>query len=128
MKKIPIIFLTLLIAQTFSGTSVATSGVYKCKISYTQQEPAKEAHKSTITSKICGREYCKNGDGLLSLMIIDWMSKDINNIVVGLGDKLQCKMQGNWSWGKYHTCKPDFRNHILDNLKKAYPNQVEIPD
>jgi hypothetical protein len=127
MKKISIL-LTLLIALTFSGTSVATSGVYKCKIDYTRQEPAKEAKTETITSEICGRKYCENGEFLLTIMIMEWLRKDTNNIVVGLGDKLKCKMKGNWSWDLYHTCKPHFRTHIISELKRVYPNQVEIPD
>jgi hypothetical protein len=127
MKKISTL-LTLLIALTFSGTSVATSGVYKCKIDYTQQEPAKEAKTEPITSEICGRKYCDKGVKILSKKIIKWMSKDTDNIVVGLGDKLKCKMKGNWSWDMYHTCKPKYRTHIIDNLKAEYPNQVEIPD
>jgi hypothetical protein len=127
MKKISTL-LTLLIVLTFSGTSVATSGVYKCKISYTQQKPAKVAYKDTITSEICGRNYCENGEILLTLMIMQWLSEDTTNIVTGLGDKLKCKMKGNWSWGMYHTCKPHFRNHLLENLKEKYPNQVEVPD
>jgi hypothetical protein len=101
--------------------------VYKCKIDYTKIH-AKKGKSTRITSETCGRKYCSKGVKILSKQIIKWMSKDKTNIVVGLGDKLKCKMKGNWSWDLYHTCKPEYREELIEKLEKAYPNQVEIPD
>jgi hypothetical protein len=131
MKKISTL-LTLLIALTFSGVSIAEDSgyVYRCRIFYDKLNIPNNVHIEfyKITTQSYHKEYCDRGRERLSAKIIEWMSVDTNNIVNGLSNELKCKRRGDWSWGTYHNCKPIYRERFIQDLKDVYPNQVHIPD
>jgi hypothetical protein len=132
MKKIPI--LLILIALTFSGTSVAgdkdedTGYVYRCRIYYMQQTPSVPAKPIKITTQSYSKHYCKRGSERLTSKILGWMSKNTNNIVTQFSEVIECKHRGDWSWGDYHDCKPKYRDDLINKLKETYPNQFHIDD
>jgi hypothetical protein len=132
MKKILITLLTLFTALTFNNVVVAEDSgyVYRCRISYNRvnENTNKIKRNYKVTTQFYNEKYCKAGRKKLSPKIIKWMSKDVNNMVDGLSSRLECKNRGDWSWGRYHDCKPNFIIGLIEDLKEAYPNQVNIPD
>jgi hypothetical protein len=132
MKKLLITLLTLFTALTFNNAIAnAENGyVYRCRISYNRvnENTNKIKRNYKVTTQSYHKKYCERGLNRLSPKIINWMSKDVNNMVDGLSSRLECKKRGDWSWGRYHDCKPDFRIKLIERLRKAYPNQVNITD
>jgi uncharacterized protein YxeA len=129
MKKI-LILLTLLIALTFSGTSVANCDcyIYKCKITYTQQKPAKEAKNVGVTIEVYDKKYCKKGSDKILKKIEKWLSKDKNYLITDFSSAVKCKSRDDLTWNVYHKCKPEYKDDLIKDLKKDYPNQVLIDD
>jgi len=131
MKKLLIALLTLFTALTFNNVVAEDSGyVYRCRISYNRvnENTNKIKRNYKVTTQSYSKKYCKRGLDRLSPKIINGMSKDVNNMVDGLSNRLECKKRGDWTWGRYHDCKPNFRIKLIEDLKNAYPNQVNITD
>jgi hypothetical protein len=128
MKKIPIIFLTLLISLTFSSASIAGCDcyVYRCKITYTQQKPFKDPKDTRVTIEIDNKHYCSSGYKKILKKIKKWLSKDKKRLVTGFSSAVKCKSRDEWTWNVYHKCKPEYKEDLIDDLKEAYPNQVDI--
>jgi hypothetical protein len=142
MKKIPIIFLTLLIALTFSNanatatTATVTTHIdedencacyeYRCKISYFKKEPHKDAKKHTIGTQFINNYYCEKGSKVFLKKMEEWLHGNSFREIVGLSSAVQCKSRDGWTWYVYHKCKPEYREGIIKELKKKYPNRVHI--
>jgi hypothetical protein len=128
MKKISIL-LTLLIALTFSGASVADCNCeYRCKVSYIQKTSLNESKKQVIDTQFENEHYCTEGVDKLSKKIMHWLSENSSREVVGMGGAVKCKSRATWTWHVYHKCKPKYKKELIKELKKAYPNRVHIDD
>jgi hypothetical protein len=128
MKKI-LTLLTLLIALTFSGASVADCNCeYRCKVSYIKKTPDYDYKKQVIDTQFENENYCNEGVDKLSKKIMHWLKENPSREVVGMGGAVKCKSRATWTWHVYHKCKPKYKEKLIKKLERAYPNQVHIDD